>query len=178
MDCYDFECAAARLRQRSIAELADFIAGLLVDYTTGIGVYARAFFAPDSATAARIIEDSIGTWSHLHKHDTYHQARAAAQHLGWTLDAIERCVLPRDPQAAFGLLVRFFEADDDLRQDDLNYISNEFRRAAALFRTASTEVAPDRVQAEVKRLVAATAVATAPASRRTPPDRPRKRKLP
>lgn len=154
MDCYDFERAAARLRQRSIPELADFIADLLVDHTTGMGIYARAFAAPDSATAARIIEDSIGTWSHLHKHDTYHQARAAAQHLGWTLDAIERCVLPHDPQAAFGLLVRFFEADDDLAQDDLANISDEFRRAATLFRTTSTAVPPDRVQAEVARLIA------------------------
>ncbi len=150
----DFNRAAARLRQRPIEELADFIGSLLTDDAAGIGVYARAFAAPDCATAAQIIEDSIGTWSHLHKYDTYHQARSAAQHLSWTLDAIERCVLPHDPAAAFRLIVRFFEADDDLRQDDLDAISDAFQRAAGLFRAASTALPPGRVQAEVTRLLA------------------------
>jgi hypothetical protein len=116
MDCYDFEHAAVRLRLRPSSELADFIAGLLTEHTTGIGVYARTFAASDCVGAVQIIEDSIGTWSHLHKHDAYHQARTAAQHLGWTLDAVERCVLPHDREAAFRLIVRFFEADADLRQ--------------------------------------------------------------
>lgn len=155
MNCYDFERAAARLRQRPSQELADFIAGLFTDHTSGIGDYARAFAAPDCATAARIIEDSIDGRSHLHKHDTYHQASVAARHLGWTLDAIERCVLPHDPAAAFRLIVRFFEADEDLGQDDLDEISDEFHRAASLFRTASTAVPPNHVQTELNRLVAA-----------------------
>lgn len=154
MDCYDFEHAAVRLRPRPSSELADFIAGLLTEHTAGIGVYARAFAASDCVGAAQIIEDSIGTWSHLHKHDTYHQARTAAQHLGWTLDAIERCVLPHDREAAFRLIVRFFEADDDLRQDDLDAISDTFRRAATLFRAASNAISSDRVQATVARLLA------------------------
>jgi hypothetical protein len=154
MDCYDFERAAARLRQRPITELADFIASLLIEPTTGIGAYARAFAAPDCATTARVVEHSIDCWSHVYKHETYHQAAAAAQQLDWTLGAIERCLLPHDPSAAFRLIVRFFEADDDLRQDDLDAISNTFRRAASLFRAASTAVPPDRVQAELKPLLA------------------------
>lgn len=154
MDCYDFQRAAAQLRQRPTSELADFIASLLGESTTGIGVYARAFAAPDCATAAQVIEDSIGTGSHLHKHDTYHQAHTAAQHLEWTLDAIERCVFPHDRAAAFRLIVRFFESADDLRQDDLDVISDVFRRAAGLFRVAANAISPDRVHAAVARLLA------------------------
>lgn len=63
----------------------------------------------------------------------------------WTLDAIERCVLPRDPETAFQLIVRFFERDTELGQDDLEAISKSFRRAARLFRTASTACPPHRV---------------------------------
>ena len=154
MNGYDYPAAVTRLRQLSTPELADFIAGLLGDGTTGIGVYARAFAAPDCATAARVIEDSIGTWDQRHKHDTYHQAAAAARQLDWTLDAIERCILPHEPAAAFRLIVRFFEADDDLRQDDLDAISDVFQRAAALFWTASAAVPSARLDAELNRLLA------------------------
>lgn len=154
MDRDEFERAADRLRQLPSNELAAFIIGLLVEHTTGIGDYARAFAAPDCATAARLIEESIGCWRHRHKHDTYHQADLAAQHLEWTLDAIERCVLPHDPQAALRLIVRFFEGDADLGQDDLDAISEAFRRAAGLFRKSAASCPPAQVQAALGRLMA------------------------
>lgn len=154
MDRDEFECAAARLRQRSVQELADFVTGLLTEHTTGIGGYARAFAAPACAASARIIEESIGHWRHRHEHDTYHQADAGAQDLEWTLDAIERCVLPQDPRAAFRLIVRCFEHDSAFGQDDLDVISEAFRRAARLFRTAAVACPAAQVQAEVERLSA------------------------
>ena len=79
MDKDEYHRAVARLRQRSTAELADFVASLLFGDTTGVGVYARAFAAADSQAATRIIGDAIGCGGHFLRHDRYHQARGAAQ---------------------------------------------------------------------------------------------------
>ena len=110
----EFDAAGRALRGRSTEELASFVETLLLDSTAGVGDYVRAFAAEDCDGAVRVIGRSISRWRGQHKHDTYHQADACAQRLDWTLEAIDRCVRPLDPPAALGLLVQFFEADEDL----------------------------------------------------------------
>lgn len=153
MDPDEFTRAAVGLRHRSSDELADFIEDLLCDFETGAGDYARAFAAPDSTAAAKVIKESIIRWESLHRHDTYHHAAATAQRLEWTLSAIERCVWPHDPGAAFQLIVLFFEGDEALGQDDLDYLSDVFRHAGILFRKIGSARNPAFVKSEVERLL-------------------------
>jgi len=148
----EYNQMAAALRKRGSDELAAFVESLLLDHETGVGDYARAFAAPDCVTAAQIIEGSISGWATNFRHDTYHQAGAAAQRLDWTLEAIERCVSPRDPQRALALIVRFFEGDDDLRQDELDNISDAFRRATILFCKIAKACPANQVDTALKRL--------------------------
>jgi len=142
-----------RLRGRSPEELADFVVSLLLDFETGVGDYARAFAAPDSSRAARIIDESIGRWRSVYHHDTYHQSAAAALRLEWTLNAIQLCVLPHDPLAAFTLIVRFFENDDWLGPDDLDHLSDVFQRAGILFRKIAAACNSELVERESERLL-------------------------
>jgi len=150
----EFNAAGRALRRRSVEELAGFIETLFVDGTTGIGDFARAFAAEDGNRAVRVIAGAISRWGGQHKHDTYHQADACAQQLDWTLEAIDRCVRPHDPQAALDLLVQFFEADDDLGQDDLEQIAGAFERATELFWKAAKACPAERVDEALSRVLA------------------------
>jgi hypothetical protein len=69
------------------------------------------------------------------------------------LDAIEQCVWRHDPPAAFPLIVRFFEMDESLGQDDLDHISDAFRRAGILFRKIAAACKPELVERELERLL-------------------------
>ncbi len=173
MDKDEYHRAVARLRQRSAAELADFVASLLFDNTTGVGVYARALAAADSQAATRIIGDAIGCGGHFLRHDRYHQARGAAQRLDWTLEAIARCVLPHDAPAALQLVAQCFEHDTDFGPDDLDEISDAFRRAADLFRKAAKGCPPGRAEAESERLMAEDRAGYRIWLQTDPPDKPR-----
>jgi hypothetical protein len=146
--------AITTIRQREPAALVAFVESLLLESTTGIGDYARAFAAADSATAARLISDSIKNWGYRFKGYTYRQADFCAQRLEWTLDAIERCVLPDNPAVALDLLVQFFEGDEGTHHDDLNVIEDAFQRATTLFAHTAARCPPERVQAARDRLLA------------------------
>jgi len=150
----EFTAAAEALRQHRVEDLAGFIESLLLDSTTGVGDFARTFAANDCGAAVRIIADSISKWKAQHKHDSYHQADACAQRLDWTLESIERCVRPHDPQAALDLLVLFFEADEDVGQDDLEHIAGAFERATELFWKVAKAYPPERVNVALERLLA------------------------
>ncbi len=150
----EFNVAAGALRQRGVEDLAGFIESLLLDNTTGVGDFARAFAANNCGAAVRIIAGSISKWKAQHKHDNYHQADACAQRLDWTLASIERCIRPNDPQAALDLLVLFFEADEDVGQDDLEHIAGAFERATELFWKIAKACPPERVNAALERLLA------------------------
>jgi len=150
----EFDAAWRALRRRSTGELAGFVETLLLDSTTGVGDFARAFAAEDCDAAVRIIAGSIARWSGQHKHDTYHQADMCAQRLDWTLEAIDRCVHPRDPEAALDLIVQFFEADEDVGQDDLDQIAGAFDRAAGLFWKVAKACPARRVDGALARLTA------------------------
>ena len=150
----EFDAAGRALRGRSTEELASFVETLLLDSTAGVGDYVRAFAAEDCDGAVRVIGRSISRWRGQHKHDTYHQADACAQRLDWTLEAIDRCVRPLDPPAALGLLVQFFEADEDLGQDDLEQIAGAFERAADLFWKVAKACPAERVEVALSRVLA------------------------
>lgn len=145
----------AALKLRPAEELAGFVASLLTEESTGVGAYARAFAADDSRAAAEIIAQTISSWKHYLRHDSYHQAAAAAQRLEWALDAIERCVKPRDPAAAFDLVVLFFKADDAVGPDDLEHVAGAFERAAALFWELAADLPADQVRSAAEGLLAA-----------------------
>ena len=150
----EFTEVSNALRHRGVEELAAFVASLLLETETGIGDYARAFAARDPVEAARLVGESIGRWRHWFKGDTYRQAAACAQRLEWTLDAIERFILPHHATAAFDLLVRFFEQDNEVGPDDLEHIGRAFRRAAELFAEAAQKCSPERVRAARECLLA------------------------
>jgi len=150
----EFDAARRALRKRSTEELTGFIETLMMDGTTGVGEFARAFAAEDCDGAVRVIGRSISRWRAQHKHDTYHQADACTQRLDWTLEAIDRCVRPHDPPAALDLLVQFFEADEDLGQDDLEQIAGAFERATELFWKVAQACPAERVEAALSRFLA------------------------
>jgi len=142
----DYAEAVAALNHRPATALAAFIASLFSDHETGVGDYARAFAASDSIQAAQIIKQSISAWAAHFHHDSYHQAAAAAQRVEWVLEAIERCVSPTDPDRALALIIRCFQEDRHLRQDDLDHISDAFRQAAILFWRVGQRCSAEQLQ--------------------------------
>jgi hypothetical protein len=110
--------------------------------------------AEDCDGAVRVIGRSNSRWRAQHKHDTYHQADACAQRLDWTLAAIDLYVRPHDPPAALDLLVQFFEADEDLGQDDLEQIAGAFERATELFWKVAKACPAEPREAALSRVLA------------------------
>lgn len=137
----ELEQARAVLAGRTSAELADFILSLAFA-SDGISEYVHAFaLAADTNTAAEVLSRELGFLRNGER-DSDYRYRKGAGHVAradrW-LDAVERCVLPRDPQAALQLLTAFMESNEQISEhcwDDDFGASQLFTRASTMAETS------------------------------------------
>lgn len=114
----ELEQARAVLAGRSAAELADFILSLAAA-SDGISEYVHAFvLAADTNAAAEVLSRELGLLRNAER-DSDYRYRKGAGHVAradrW-LDAIERCVLPRDPHTALQLLTAFIDSSEQISE--------------------------------------------------------------
>lgn len=114
----ELEQARAVLVGRTTAELADFILSLAFA-SDGISEYVHAFvLAADSKAIAEVLSSELGFLCNGEPDNDY-RCRKGAGHVAranrW-LDAVERCVLPRDPQGALQLLTAFMESNEQISE--------------------------------------------------------------
>lgn len=112
----ELEKARAVLAGRPAAELADFILSLAFA-SDGISEYVHAFaLAADSKAAAEVMSRELGFLRNGERGSDY-RYRKGAGHVAradrW-LNAVERCVLPRDPQTALQLLTAFIQSREQI----------------------------------------------------------------
>jgi uncharacterized protein DUF6880 len=149
--------ALERLRRRDAEVLAAFILSLAQD-SGPIGDQVRTFIVGDDIDATvgslreRITSLRIPTES-AHRHARGKEIGAS---LGYVLDSIEMLVLPVNPKAAFGLLVRVFETDGVAMENcgDHDFeVSSAFERAAELIGRASNEMPQAEVVGALEALL-------------------------
>jgi hypothetical protein len=150
----ELEQARAVLAGRTAAELADFILSLAVA-SDGISEYVHAFvLAADTGAAAEALSRELGFLRNGER-DIDYRYRKGARHVAradrW-LNAVERCVLPRDPQAALQLLTTFTEGAEQISEhcwDDDFGASQLFTRAWTmvenLTKTLTSTPVPERL---------------------------------
>ncbi len=114
----ELEQARAALAGRPSAELADFILSPAFA-ADGISEYVHAFaLAEDSKAAAELLSSEL-EFLRNGERDRDYRYRKGAGHVDraerW-LDAVERCVLPRDPKAALQLLAGFMESIEQVSE--------------------------------------------------------------
>lgn len=114
----ELEQARAALARRPAAELADFILSLAFA-ADGISEYVRVFvLAEDSKAAAELLSSEL-EFLRDGERDRDYRYRKGAGHVEradrW-LDAVERCVLSRDPKAALQLLARFMDSIEQISE--------------------------------------------------------------
>jgi len=133
----ELEQARAVLVGRSATELADFILSL-VSAADGISEYVHAFvLVADTKAATELLSSEMGFLRHGER-DSDYRYRKGAGHVEradrW-LNALERCVLPRDPQAALQLLTAFIESNEQIAEhcwDDDFGAEELFTRASTM----------------------------------------------
>ena len=136
----DVDEAAARLARRTPESLASFIVSLTHD-DGPIGEHVRAFILADvQGETIASLEERIGSLTQAPPDHSRHQSGAhVGQRLTYILDTLETAVLPKDPRAAFSLLVRLFENDGCAMEscgDHHGSLSSAFERAAGLMSRA------------------------------------------
>ena len=114
----ELERARAALASRTAAELTDFILSLAFA-SDGISEYVHAFaFGEDSKAAAEVLSGEL-EFLRNGERDSDYRSRKGAGHVDradrW-LDAVERCVLPRDPQVALQLLAGYIESIEQISE--------------------------------------------------------------
>jgi hypothetical protein len=139
----ELEQARAVLAARTATELVDFILSLAFA-PDGVCEYVHAFvLAADTKAAAEVLSRELGFMRHGERGGD-HRFRNAARHVAranrW-LVAVERCVLPRDPQTALRLLTAFIESNEQISEhcwDDDFGTSQLFARALTMAENLAT----------------------------------------
>lgn len=153
----DLEQARAVLASRTAAELADFILSLAFA-SDGISEYVHAFvLAADSKAAADVLSREL-EFLRNGERDSDYRYRKGARHVAradrW-LDAVERCVLPRDPQAAMQLLTAFVESNEQISDhcwDDDFGASQVFARAWTMVQNLAKTLPTEHANPVLERL--------------------------
>jgi hypothetical protein len=154
----DVTAALERLERRSPAALASFILSL-AQHGGPIGDQVRTFLVGDdlAATVASLDERVAA----LRESPAVARRDRAGEDVGRRLDcileAIETLVLPRDPQAAFELLIRLVQADGDAMErcgDHHDAVSSAFERAAGLTAQAVQTLPSHEVGPRLQQLIA------------------------
>ncbi len=146
----------ARLARRGAEPLARFILTLAHD-DNGVGAYVRRFVTgEDLPRCLQGLEESLvaicdGERSYDRRHALDDVWLRRLEHL---LDVIELVVLPADPRAAVGLLVKVIESDEKIENllGDA-WTTPTFERACALLRQTSHGLPATEVEATFARLL-------------------------
>ncbi len=143
--------------QRGTEPLARFILTLAYD-DNGIGDYVRTFIAADdpSRSVQRLRESLAVIRAGERAYDYRHKrSDVFLRRLDHVLDSIELIVLPRDPQAAFDLLVQAIESDDAVANHcHESDIGCTFDRACRLLISVAETLRSAEVDATITRLAA------------------------
>lgn len=161
----ELEQARAALAGRPSAELADFILSLAFA-TDGISEYVHAFaLAEDSKAAAELLSSEL-EFLRNGERDRDYRYRKGAGHVDradrW-LDAVERCVLSRDPKAALQLLAGFMESIEQISEhcwDDDSGSSQLSSRAWSMVEKLAATLQAADVGPAIERLRGEFAAAT------------------
>lgn len=153
----ELERAREVLASRPAAELADFILSLAVA-SDGISEYVHAFvLSADIKAAAELLSNELRFLRDGERERDY-RYRKGAGHVAradrW-LDALDRSVVPRDPQVAMQLLTEFMESGEEISEhcwDDDFGMSQLFTRAWAMVESLATTMPAEDVNAVLDRL--------------------------
>jgi hypothetical protein len=116
----EFTGALAALRRRSREELAAFIVSLLCGSPPGVRCYVEAFVAAaEPCRVATIVRREIGALRvGEREYDVRHRRSAEiVARAGYTVEIIERVVLPIDAVLARQLLSELLEAEQQLAEE-------------------------------------------------------------
>jgi hypothetical protein len=153
----DFARALERLKRRDLESLGTFILSLAQD-SGPVGEQVRTFIVGDD------VEEAVGSLSERIRDlrtPSERELRSAlgkeiGERLGFILESIETLVLPADPKAAFGLLVKVFEADavamENCGDHDFE-VASAYERAAELMGQAAESLPRAQVAAALEPLL-------------------------
>ena len=154
----DAVAALERLERRSPASLAAFILSLAQDGGP-VGEQVRTFLVGDDlAASVASLEERIDALSvPAARGERGRVGEDVGRRLDYILEAIETLVLPRDPRAAFDLLVLLMQRDGDAMErcgDHHDAVAGALERAAGLVAQAVQTLPPHEVRATLQQLVA------------------------
>jgi hypothetical protein len=154
----DVTAALERLERRSPAALASFILSL-AQHGGPVGEQVRTFLVGDDlAATVASLEERVAA---LRESPAAERRDRAGEDVGRRLDcileAIETLVLPRDPRAAFELLVLLVQRDGDAMErcgDHHDAVSSALERAARLTAQAAQTLPSHQVGPRLQQLIA------------------------
>ena len=140
----EFAGALAALRCRSPEELAAFIVSLLCGSLPGVRCYVEAFVAAaEPCRVATIVRREIGALRvGEREYDVRHRRSAEmVARAGYTVEIIERVVLPRDAALARQLLSELLDAEQQIAEQcyEDDFGANELFRRVRNLLGATTE---------------------------------------
>jgi hypothetical protein len=154
----DVTAALERLERRSPASLAAFILSLGQEGGP-VGEQVRTFVVGDdlAATVASLEERIVALRESPAAERRDRVGEDVGRRLNYILEAIETLVLPKDPRAAFELLIQLVQADGDAMErcgDHHDAVADALERAAELVAQAVKTLPPQEVRATLQRLIA------------------------
>ena len=153
----DLERVRERLRHRDPQSITEFLLSL-AGQSGPVGEQVRAFIVADdlAATVASVTQrigglDIASEYEHRHA-----RGREMGTRLEFIVESIERWVLPKDPKAAFGLLIALFEADavamENCGEHDWE-VTCAYQRAAGVMAKAATDLPSAEVERRITALI-------------------------
>jgi len=154
----DVAAVLERLERRSPASLAAFILSLGQEGGP-VGEQVRTFVVGDDlAATVASLEERIAALRESPARDRRDRVgEDVGRRLNYILEAIETLVLPKDPRAAFELLVLLVQGDGDAMEqcgDHHDAVASALERAAELIAQAVKTLPPQEVRATLQRLIA------------------------
>jgi hypothetical protein len=155
----DYEQALERLLGRDREVLAAFLVSLA--HVSGpVGDQVRTFIVGDDvADTAESVRRRISGLAAVSEYEHRHSVgREMGATLEFIVDSIERLVLPKDPAAAFELLVAIFEADKKAMENCGEHdweVTCAYKRAAAVMRESAKTLPRAEVEERVQALIEA-----------------------
>jgi hypothetical protein len=153
----DFERARARLRQRDADSLAAFLMSLAGE-SGPVGDQVRTFIVGDDiAETVQSVRDRIRGLKIPSEYEHRHSlGREMGKNLYFIVDSVERLVLPKDPNAAFDLLVTAFEADavamENCGEHDWD-VTCAYKRAADVMAEAVKKLPGEAINERLNTLI-------------------------
>ena len=154
----DAVAALERLERRSPASLAAFILALAQDGGP-VGEQVRTFLVGDDlAASVASLEERIAALRESPAADRRDRfGEDVGRRLDYILEAVETLVLPKDPRAAFELLVRLVQADGNAMEqcgDHHDSVASALARTVGLVAQAAQTLPADEVRATLQQLIA------------------------